>query len=131
MFELFVSFAASSAPADGETKDKQECGSNTDQAANQSLLGDLLTHGDVGLVYLLAMLVLQSENVVLGLVLLDAEDVQSADVAVVGLALPLLLHGVHIVTGAGHQRQLALNTLNLPRLLGYWRPTELNLNSSV
>ena len=103
MFELFVSFAASSAPANGETKDKQECGSNSNQTADQCLLGDFLSHCDVSLVYLLPMLILQSENVVLGLVLLDAEDVQGADVTVAGLTLPLLLHSVHVVAGAGHQ----------------------------
>ena len=74
----------------------------------------------MSLVNLFTMFILQPEDVVLGLVLVDAEYVQGGDVAIVGGAPLLLLHGVHVVTGPSHQGQLGLDTLNLPGLLGQW-----------
>ena len=51
------------------------------------------------------MLVLQAEHVVARVVLVDAEDVQGGDVAVAGGGGPLLVHGEHVVAGAGNLRQ--------------------------
>ena len=85
----------------------------------------------MSLVYLLTMLILKSQHKVLGLVLVDAEDAEGGDVAVVGVALPLLVHGVDVVAGARHQGQLVLHTLYLPGLLGQRRPAELHLNTGV
>ena len=118
-FELFVRVsAASPAPADSEAEHEQEEGDDPDQGAYPDLPGHLLTHRHVGPVHLLPVLILQAQDVILGGGLVNAQDVQSGDVAVVQGALPLLLHSEHVVTGASHQGQFRLHALNLPGLLG-------------
>ena len=131
-FELLVRVStAAPAPADREAEHEQEERHHPDQGADPDPPGHLLPHRDVGPVHLLPVLVLQPQDVVLGGGLVDAQDVQGGDVAVVHGAPPLLLHSEHVVTGARHQGQLGLHALNLPGLLGQRRPTELHLDLGV
>ena len=130
--ELFVRPAAPPAPADSQAEDQQEGDGHPHQAPDQGLLGDLLPHRHPRPVQLLPVLVLQFEDVVPpGLLLVDTQDVEDGDVAVVGGAVPLLLHGVGVVAGAGHQGELVLLALDLPGLFGQRRPAELHLNLGV
>ena len=131
LLPLFVRLTASPAPADRQAEDEEEGGGHAHQAAYQRLLGDLLAHGDVRPVDLLPVLVLQPQHVVLGLVLVDTVDVEDGDVAVVVAAHLLLLHGVVVVAGAGHQGELGLHTGDLPGLFWQRRATELHLDLGV
>ena len=123
--------AAAPAPADGQKEHEQEEGDDPDQGANPDLPRHLLAHRHMGPVHLLPVLVLQAQDVVLGGGLVNAQDVQGGDVAVVHSALPLLLHGEHVVAGAGHQGQFGLHALNLPGLLGQRGAAELHLDARV
>ena len=123
--------AAPAAPADGQAEDEKEESDHAHQGPDPDLARQLLPHRDVRPVNLLPVLVLQPQDVVLGGGLVNAEDVQGGDVAVVHGAPPLLLHSEHVVTGARHQGQLRLHALDLPGLLGQRRAAELHLDAGV